>query len=83
MVASSQYVYRSGQVRKLKEGINIKDYLTKHPDAIPVGKPPSVATLEKWENERGGCKALDGCWVEPDGRCPHGLPSWMLALGYI
>jgi hypothetical protein len=31
----------------------------------------------------GGCEALDGCWVEPDGTCEHGEPSWLLRLGYI
>lgn len=45
-------------------------------------KPPSVKTLSKWFN-RGGSKATDGCWVEPDGVCPHGCPSWLLKLGYI
>ena len=27
--------------------------------------------------------ALDGCSVEPDGRCPHGYPSWLVALGIV
>jgi len=45
-------------------------------------RAPSVATLERWQ-ERGGCYATDGCWVEPDGRCEHGKPSWLLRLGYI
>ena len=26
---------------------------------------------------------LDGCYVEPDGHCPHGYPSWLLYLGMI
>lgn len=43
---------------------------------------PSVRTLERWTNA-GGCQALDGCWVEPDGRCEHGAPSWLLHLGLI
>lgn len=25
----------------------------------------------------------EGCSVEPDGRCPHGHPSVLLALGII
>lgn len=25
----------------------------------------------------------EGCDVEPDGRCPHGCPSIMLAVGVI
>jgi hypothetical protein len=29
------------------------------------------------------CEATDGCWVEPDGYCEHGCPSWLLKLGLI
>ena len=29
------------------------------------------------------CDALDGCIVEPDGHCPHGLPSWLILAGLI
>lgn len=29
------------------------------------------------------CTAEDGCWVEPDGRCPHGFISPMLRLGLV
>ena len=25
----------------------------------------------------------EGCFVEPDGHCPHGAPSLLLALGLI
>ena len=25
----------------------------------------------------------DGCQVEPDGHCPHGAPSLLLAMGLI
>lgn len=25
----------------------------------------------------------DGCQLEPDGHCPHGAPSLLLALGLI
>lgn len=31
----------------------------------------------------GGCEATDGCWVEPDGHCQHGCPSWLVKLGVI
>lgn len=79
----AQYTYRAGKVRKLKEGVDIGEYLTNHPDAIKICQPPSPATMERWENEGGYCKALDGCHVEPDGTCSHGLPSWLLALNYI
>ena len=56
-------------------------------DFLPKGrgkgtmKPPSLTTMEKWA-EDGKCKATDGCWVEPDGVCPHGCQSWMLKLGF-
>ena len=31
----------------------------------------------------GVMEATDGCEVEPDGVCPHGHPSWLLADGLI
>lgn len=33
----------------------------------------------------GTCPALcdEGCEVEPDGTCPHGAPSVLLAVGVI
>lgn len=45
-------------------------------------KEPSVATMERWVLA-GVAKATDGCRVEPDGECPHGKQSWLLALGLI
>lgn len=47
-------------------------------------EPPDIETLMEWEAE-GGCEAACpyGCWVEPDGTCPHGNPSWLLRLGLI
>jgi hypothetical protein len=71
-------------VRTLKEGITLEQYQANHPeltDVIKV-KKPSLATLERWSSDCG-CKAIDGCWVEPDGICGHGKPSWLLALNYI
>ncbi len=78
----TNYYWRAKKVRKLKEDINPVDYQAKHPDAIKICKPPCAATMERWSND-GGCKALDGCWVEPDGDCQHGLPSWLKTLHYI
>jgi hypothetical protein len=49
----------------------------------PTTERPDLETLEEWEFEDGGCEATDGCWVEPDGVCEHGHPSWLLRLGYI
>lgn len=43
---------------------------------------PELEEIEDWSSE-GGCEATDGCWVEPDGICPHGHRSWMLVLGLI
>ena len=50
----------------------------------PKLKPPDLETLMQWE-EQGGCEAAcpHQCWVEPDGTCPHGNPSWLLKLGLI
>lgn len=45
-------------------------------------KTPQLTTMERWMDE-GGAQATDGCWVEPDGICPHGCPSWLLEMGLI
>ena len=79
---AERYIYRGGRVMKLRKGVILKDYLRRRPDAILVNKPPSAATMRKWMNS-GVARALDGCRVEPDGRCPHGLPSWLLVLGHV
>jgi hypothetical protein len=44
---------------------------------------PSLEELQRQLEEDGGCEAIDGCFVEPDGTCEHGQPSWLLALGLI
>ena len=44
---------------------------------------PTFEQMQQWMDEDGGCEATDGCWVEPDGICPHGCESWLLALGLI
>jgi hypothetical protein len=44
---------------------------------------PSLEELQRQVEEDGGCEAIDGCWVEPDGSCEHGQPSWLLVLGLI
>lgn len=49
---------------------------------IATTKRPSVKTMFRWMDE-GRAKATDGCWVEPDGTCPHGHISWIKRLGYI
>lgn len=78
------YMIINGSVRKMKKGITVEFMQNKYPEAKieKCHKPPSMATLEAWSNDCG-CEAIDGCWVEPDGTCEHGKPSWLLALGYI
>ena len=44
---------------------------------------PSLEELHSQVEDEGGCEATDGCWVEPDGSCEHGRPSWLLVLGLI
>lgn len=43
---------------------------------------PSTDELEEMVDE-GIALATDGCSVEPDGVCPHGAESWLIALGMI
>jgi hypothetical protein len=57
---------------------------TAEPAAEPRLEPPDIETLIALEAE-GGCEAAcpHHCWVEADGRCTHGNPSWLLRLGWI
>jgi hypothetical protein len=57
---------------------------TSEPTTKPKLRPPDMETLIEWEAE-GGCEAAcpHRCWVEPDGHCPHGNPSWLLKMGFI
>ena len=48
----------------------------------PKTEEPGIGELQEWDSECG-CEATDGCWVEPDGECEHGHPSWLLHLGLI
>lgn len=54
--------------------------MSKYPE--PTVEQPDIEELQE-DMEEGGCEATDGCWVEPDGTCEHGHPSWLLKLGYI
>ena len=49
----------------------------------PTTPAPDLEQIEEWMFEDGGCEATDSCWVEPDGICPHGHPSWLLRLGLV
>lgn len=48
----------------------------------PTTDEPDLETIEDWMFD-GDCEATDGCVVEPDGKCPHGHPSWLRYLGMI
>jgi hypothetical protein len=50
---------------------------------LRVKSLPSMATLERWMSEDGGCETVTGDWVEPDGVGPDGAPSWLRALCMI
>jgi len=52
------------------------------PTAEGTTTPPSAEDLMEWWDE-GYSQAPDGCIVEPDGYCEHGLPSWLIILGMI
>ena len=43
-------------------------------------RPPSRSFSARASGQ-GGCETTDGCFVEPDGSCDHGQPSWLLARG--
>lgn len=49
----------------------------------PTVDQPEMEILGYWMAEFSGCEATDGCWVEPDGECQHGHPSWFIRLGLI
>jgi hypothetical protein len=48
----------------------------------PTTEEPTFEEMAEWAEE-GGCEAIDGCWVETDGHCRHGAPSWLLYLGAV
>jgi hypothetical protein len=39
--------------------------------------------LLEMAEEDGGIQTPDGCWVEPDGACPHGQRSPLVVRGLI
>lgn len=80
-------IFREGRIFRVKEGLAISDlrdsgYFDRHPGAVVIDHMPSDSELNTWMNDCG-CESIDGCWVEPDGTCEHGLPSWLLALRMI
>lgn len=45
-------------------------------------KPPSPATLQKWD-DMGMCRTPLGEATEPDGHDRFGMPSWLMVYGLI
>jgi len=44
---------------------------------------PSLEEVQRQVEEDSGCETTDGYFVEPDGYCEQGQPSWLLAVGLI
>jgi len=81
--AKKVYVYNkvNKKLGSLKPGIDKDKFFAKWPGVVQVNKMPGIKTLEKYSD--GISRALDGCKVEPDGVCCHGLPSWLIVAGLI
>jgi len=83
----AQYILINGKsVYSIKAGVNVDEAIAKLQEkgktVEKCKKPPTLPTLERWVSE-GGCKATDGCKVDPDGHCNHGKKSWLLVMGLI
>jgi hypothetical protein len=77
--------YRLSMIPSDHDTVSKETQETPHESAAaPELEVPAIETLMEWEAE-GGCEAACpyGCWVEPDGMCPHDNPSWLLKLGFI
>ena len=83
-MAKGNWMLIDGAARNIKKELTVDMIQAKYPhfQVEKIGSPPSMARMERWMND-GGAETTDGCWVEPDGHCEHGHPSWVLALGYI
>ena len=59
--------------------ITLKQWLAEY------GYESAEEALEDFRDQDGPWPAIcsEGCEVEPDGHCPHGAPSLLLALGMI
>ena len=43
---------------------------------------PDFEQIREWVYD-SLCETLEGDIIEPDGHCPNGCPSWLIALGLI
>jgi len=80
----------NGYIQKFKIKTDLNEYLKRCKEhAEKTGREyrwgetePTFDTCMKWEYD-GVAEAIDGCRVEPDGTCPHGYVSWLVAKGMI
>jgi hypothetical protein len=84
LVAETPSAQVLAQVEMLVDDVlaDMRRYLKSPIWPEPTTDAPDLATLEDWLTD-GACEATDGCFVEPDGTCPHGHPSWLIVLGLI
>ena len=77
-------------IGRLRSGVNFADFCKKHPNSsihkitydININDPKQMDKLQNMVFD-GTCFTPDGCIVEPDGSCEHGLKSWLLIYGLI
>jgi len=53
--------------------------MAKQEVVAPATPPPSAEDVMRWVVS-GVCQTTDGCWVDPDGYCQHGKPSWLIVI---
>jgi hypothetical protein len=75
-ILGSGFLAHAAKLHPLGKGAEVRPRWPQ--PTVPV---PSLEQIEEWAWEDGGCEATDACWVEIDGVCPHGHPSWLLRLG--
>ena len=71
-------------LRSVKLSATMQDVYKHYPDALIIqdGELPDDDRLASMLCDEG-CETPCGCWVEPDGRCKHGNPSWLRVMGMI
>jgi len=60
-----------------------KTYKYRDDEGIHEVEYPSIDQIRDWVFDVEDTETPDGCFTEPDGYCPHGLPSWLLIMGMI
>ena len=64
--------------------MNSKEFIFIDPEGEICRVPyPEMEDIEDWVFDRSDVETPDGCIVEPDGRCEHGLDSWLIILGIM